>query len=142
MDWSTQVQPGMKREEVYVVEDKHLATHVGSGSAGVLSTPSMIGFMERTALHLLADHLPSGYSSVGVNVNISHLAPALPGAEVRISAEVLRLEGSQVELAVTAWDKDEKLGEGTHRRVIIDEARFMKRLAAKAEAAQQAREKN
>ena len=136
MDWTTIFQPGMKREDVFMVGDKHLATHVGSGAVGVLSTPSMIGFMETTALRLLAEHLPTGYSSVGVNVNISHLAPSLPGASVRVSAEVLHMEGSLVELAVTTWDGDEKVGEGSHRRAIIEEARFLKRLAAKAEAAQ------
>lgn len=132
MDWQTMFHPGVKREEMFVVGATNLATHVGSGSVSVLSTPSMISFMEATALRLLAAHLPAGYSSVGIQVNVSHLAPSLPGAAIRVTAEVLHQEGSQVEFAVQAWDASELVGEGTHRRVIIDEARFLKRLAAKA----------
>lgn len=135
MDWSTIFQPGMKREEMFSVGAAHLASHVGSGAVSVLSTPSMIAFMEATALNLLAAHLPAGYSSVGVNVNISHLAPSLPGAQVRVTAEVISLEGSLVDLVMQAWDGSELVGEGSHRRAIIDEARFQKRLAAKAAAA-------
>lgn len=134
MDWTTIFQPGMKREEVFTVGPTHLASHVGSGAVSVLSTPSMIAFMEATSLHLLAEHLPEGYSSVGVNVNISHLAPSLPGVQVSVTAEVLHLEGSLVELAVQVWDGSELVGDGTHRRAIIDEARFLKRVAAKAAA--------
>ena len=134
MDWLTLFHPGMKREEIFTVGPTNLASHVGSGSVSVLSTPSMIGFMEATALHLLAEHLPAGYSSVGVQVNVSHQAPSLPEAAIRVTAEVLHLEGSQVELAVQAWDCSELVGDGLHRRAIIEEARFLKRIAAKAAA--------
>lgn len=132
MDWSTLFQPGKIREEIFTVGATNLASHVGSGSVSVLSTPSMIGFMEATALHLLAEHLPAGFSSVGIHVNVSHLAPSLPGAAIRVSAEVQSLEGSLVEFAVQAWDAGELVGEGTHRRAIIEEARFQKRLASKS----------
>lgn len=140
MDWSETIRAGMKNELVFQVTEKHLASHVGSGSMRVLATPAMIAFMETTSMRLLAQYLPQGYSSVGVNVNVSHLAPALLGAEVRVRAEVVRLEGIQVELAVEAWDHTEKLGEGTHRRVIIDEVRFMKRLSTKSAATQAAKD--
>ncbi|MCU0485396.1 MAG: thioesterase family protein [Anaerolineales bacterium] len=135
MDWSTIFQPGRQREEVFQVGAGHLASHVGSGAVSVLSTPSMIAFMETTALRLLAEALPAGFSSVGVNVNVSHLAPSLPGASIRVTAEVRHLEGSLVDLVVQAWDGSELVGDGTHRRAIIDEARFQRRLAAKAEKA-------
>ena len=70
---------GMAREETFVVASEHLAAHVGSGSARVLATPWMIAFMERTARDLLAEALPEGYSSVGVHVNVRHLAPSPAG---------------------------------------------------------------
>jgi predicted thioesterase len=135
MDWSTIIQPGMQREDMFEVGASNLASHVGSGAVRVLSTPSMIAFMENTALRMLAEALPAGFSSVGVNVNVSHLAPSLPGARIRVTAEVRHLEGSLVDLAVQAWDGSELVGDGTHRRAIIDEARFQKRLSAKAERA-------
>ncbi len=125
------VEPGMTREETFSVEERHLATHVGSGSARVLSTPSMIGLMERTAHGLLAGCLPDGCSSVGTAVDVRHLAPTPAGGTVRVLAEVLVVEGSRVVLRVQAWDAVEQVGDGTHERAVIDVARFLKRVAAK-----------
>lgn len=127
------IEVGMTHEEVYVVEEKHLATHVGSGSARVLATPWMIGFMERTSHRLLKDCLPEGYSSVGTAVNIRHLAPTPLGSQVRVVSEVTAIAGSQITLKVQAWDDVELCGEGEHTRFIIDEDRFLKRVQSKAE---------
>jgi len=131
MDFSKLVQPGMRHEETFLVEESHLAQHVGSGSARVLATPWMIAFMERTAHRLIMQQLPEGYSSVGVLVNVRHLAPSLLGSRVQVRAEVLALEEGRVTLKVEARDEVELIGEGTHERFIIEVERFMKRLAAK-----------
>jgi len=131
MDFSKLVQPGMRHEETFLVEESHLAQHVGSGSARVLATPWMIAFMERTAHRLIMQQLPEGYSSVGVLVNVRHLAPSLLGSRVQMRAEVLALEEGRVTLKVEARDEVELIGEGTHERFIIEVERFMKRLAAK-----------
>jgi len=131
MDFSKLVQPGMRHEETFLVEESHLAQHVGSGSARVLATPWMIAFMERTAHRLIMQQLPEGYSSVGVLVNVRHLAPSLLGSRVQMRAEVLALEEGRVTLKVEARDEVELIGEGTHERFIIEVERFIKRLAAK-----------
>jgi predicted thioesterase len=91
----------------------------------------MIAFMERVSYRLLAEHLGEGESSVGVLVNIRHLAPTPVGASVRVKAEVERLENSQVTFTVDAWDQAEKIGAGSHKRAVIDEDRFLRRVAAK-----------
>jgi predicted thioesterase len=121
----------MTHENTFLVEENHLATHVGSGSARVLATPWLIGFMERTSHQLIAQHLPEGQSSVGVMVHVRHLAPSPAGSAVRVSAEVLSIEKNRVTLKIQAWDESEKIGEGTHERVIIDVERFLKRVTAK-----------
>lgn len=128
------LQPGMEYEISYLVEENHTASHVGSGALSVLSTPSMIGFMERTSHQMLAKYLADGFSSVGVRVDISHLAPTPVGASIRVRAEILQVNGSQVTFQVEAWDDVEKIGEGQHLRVIIDQQRFLKRVANKASA--------
>jgi fluoroacetyl-CoA thioesterase len=122
---------GMAREETFVVASEHLAAHVGSGSARVLATPWMIAFMERTARDLLAEALPQGYSSVGVHVNVRHLAPSPAGSRVRARVVVVEVEGAKVDFTVNAWDEQELIGEGTHQRMVIDEARFLKRVERK-----------
>lgn len=125
------IQPGMWREDRYQVEEHHSASHVGSGSLKVLATPWMIAFMERTARDLLAERLPDGYSSVGVHVDVRHLAPSPVGSQVRTRAEVVAVNGWTVDLSVQAWDEHEQIGVGQHQRVIIDEARFLRRVARK-----------
>ncbi len=130
------IKPGMSKEETFLVKEEHSAIHVGSGSVRVLATPWMIGFMERVCQRLLAEHLPQGYSSVGVRVDVQHLAPSPVGSLVKVRGEVLSLDGSKVNLQVEAWDGEEKIGEGQHWRVVIDEARFLRRVAAKLERQQ------
>jgi predicted thioesterase len=124
----------MTREETFTVEERHLAPHVGSGAARVLATPWMIGFMEGTSHRLIAEHLPEGYSSVGVVVNVRHLAPTPAGSSVRVKAEVLAVDDRRITLRIQAWDSVELVGEGTHERYIIDVERFLRRVASKQNA--------
>ena len=131
MDISSLVHPGQTREEAFLVEEEHSALTVGSGSARVLATPWMIAFAERTAYRLLAERLPAGSSSVGVLVEISHKAPTPVGNRVRVSAEVSEINGLWVTFKVRILDDYELIGEGRHQRVVIDEARFESRVAAK-----------
>jgi predicted thioesterase len=131
MDLKNVIKKGMTREETFRVAEEHAAAHVGSGGTRVLATPWMIAFMERVAYRLLAEHLPTGESSVGVVVDIHHLAPTPVGKSVRVQAEISDLAGSKVTFAVQAWDNVEKIGEGIHQRVAINEARFLRRVEAK-----------
>lgn len=126
------IQPGLELENSFQVDEIHTASHVGSGAVSVLSTPSMIGFMERTSHQLLASVLPEGLSSVGVRVDISHLAPTPAGSTLKVRSEVTQVEGSQVSFLVEAWDDLEIVGKGTHLRVIIEQERFLRRVARKA----------
>ena len=134
MDLSAHMKIGMSQEETFTVEEGHTAIHVGSGGSRVLASPWMIAFMERAARKLLGDHLPQGYSSVGVHVDVRHLAPTPVGSKVHARAEVTAIDGLKVDFSVQAWDETELIGEGTHRRVVIDEARFLRRVASKESA--------
>ena len=132
MNTSDYIKAGMKEEISHRVEEEHTAAHVGSGSMRVLATPVMIAFMEQTARDLLARYLPTGYSSVGVHVDVRHLAPTPLGSTVRVQCEVLEVDGSKVNFSVQAWDAVEQVGEGKHQRVVINEERFLSRVNAKA----------
>ena len=131
MELMEKILVGMKEEQEFVVEEEYTAGHVGSGSLRVLATPSMIGFMERVACDLMERNLPDGYSSVGVWVDVRHLAATPVGARVRVSCEVIQIDGRKVDFSVDAWDEVEKIGEGRHQRVAIDVSRFLQRLQAK-----------
>ena len=88
MDLENYLKVGLTREETFQVTEEHAAAHVGSGGSRVLATPWMIAFMERVAFRLLEEHLPEGESSVGVLVEVSHLAPTSVGKSVRVKADL------------------------------------------------------
>jgi len=131
MELSELIQPGMTREDSFPIGIENSAIHLGSGSSRVLATPWMIAFMERVSHRLLTCCLPEGYSSVGTHLDVRHLAPTPVGATIRVRAEVLQLDGIRVIFAVEAWDELEKIGEGRHERVVIEEARFLRRVEKK-----------
>jgi len=125
------IKTGMSAEIIFQVEERHSAAHVGSGSLKVLASPVMIAYMERAARNLLANSLPDEYSSVGVHVDIHHLAASPLGARVRVRCEIQGIDGRRVDFAVQAWDEQEIIGRGTHQRVVIDIKRFLSRVETK-----------
>jgi predicted thioesterase len=131
MEFSELIHPGMTREDTFPITLENSAIHIGSGSSRVLATPWMITFMERVSHRLLTCCLPEGFSSVGTHLDVRHLAPTPIGATIRVKVEVLSIDGIQVYFSIEAWDDQEKIGEGKHERVIIDEARFLKRVDKK-----------
>lgn len=131
MELSEVIHPGMTREDSFPVALENSAIHIGSGSSRVLATPWMIAFMERVSHQLLTCCLPEGYSSVGTHLDVRHLAPTPVGATIRVKSEVLVLEDNRVYFSVEAWDNLEKIGEGKHERVVIEEARFLRRVDKK-----------
>ncbi len=131
MEFSELIHPGLKREEIFLVEENHTAMHLGSGASRVLATPWMIAFMERACHRLLAELLPKGYSSVGILVNVRHLAACTVGTQVKVIGEVESVNGLKVMFDVSVWDGDTLIGSGKHERFIIDEQRFLSKLQNK-----------
>ena len=122
---------GMTREETFLIEEQHTAYHIGSGDEKVLGTPWMISFMERVSNRLIAEHLSEGLMSVGIHVDVKHLAATPMNASIRVRAEVLEVIKNRVKLSIAAWDSQEKIGEGTHLRAVVEKERFMSRVMAK-----------
>lgn len=98
----------------------------------VLATAYMVVMMEGTCTKTLKAHLDPNEGSVGIHVNVSHLAATLPGQTVTVSAEITAVEGRKVTFKVTAHDGLDKIGEGTHQRAIVPWDRFKAGIAAKA----------
>lgn len=131
MELSTLYQPGQTSQESFTVEGKHTAYHIGSGGSRVLSTPAMISFMEGVAHRLLSEKLPEGQLSVGIHVDVKHLAATPVGATVNVKVELLELEDRRARFQVAAWDEHEKIGEGEHERAVVDLDRFQQGVAQK-----------
>jgi fluoroacetyl-CoA thioesterase len=126
---------GTAREETLLVTSENAINFLGMEGARVLSTPHMIGFMERTCRNTVLPLLDPGHDTVGTHVNVAHLAAAPMGMTVTFRAEVTKVSDRRVEFRVEAWDEKEKIGEGTHERAIINVAKFATRLAAKKSGA-------
>lgn len=120
-----EITAGMKGEVSTLVEREDTAREVGSGSLLVYATPCMVALMEGAACEAIADALPEGSTSVGIMLNIEHTSATPVGLEVRAEAEVIAVEGSTITFHVTAYDEAGKIGEGTHKRVIISSQRFL-----------------
>ena len=125
------VPVGAKGKSEQIVETKHLASQLDPSLAAVLSTPTMVAMMEQAAIEAIKPFLDAGESSVGMTIEVSHTAATPPGHRVRAEAEVTKVEGRRLELSVRAFDDVEQIGSGTHRRAVIDAAKFNDRLKTK-----------
>lgn len=111
-----------------------LDANVPAVSAVVFSTPNMILLMERAARKLLQPYLEPGEESVGAMVQVEHLAGTPLGAEVRAVARVTGIQGRSIEFEIAAFDAQEQIGRGTHRRAVVQVERIAKRMAEKSAA--------
>lgn len=123
---------GLTSELELTVEHKHTAEALGSGGVKVFSTPMMIALMEGAALQTVASHLPEDFTTVGLSLNIHHIAATPVGIKVTAKAELLQVEGKKLTFKVEAFDETEKIGEGTHERYIVQESRFLQKVSQKS----------
>jgi fluoroacetyl-CoA thioesterase len=122
---------GTKGEQKILVTSEVAIDFLEQEGARVLSTPHMIGYMERTCRDTVLPLLDAGHDTVGTQVNVWHLAASPIGFVVTFTAEVTSVEGRRIQFRVEARDEKEKIGEGAHERAIINVAKFATRLAEK-----------
>ena len=128
------VKPGLEGSVDLTVGEEHTAPSVGSGAIHVLGTPVMINLMEAAALAAAEHLLPAGHQSLGIHLDVSHLAATPVGMKVQATAEVTAVEGNRIKFRVEAHDEADLIGEGTHERVVVNVERFDKRVRQKAGA--------
>jgi fluoroacetyl-CoA thioesterase len=115
---------GTRGEFTMEVTDSNAITFLGVEGARVLSTPHMIGFMEKACRDTVLPLLDQGFDTVGTHVNVAHLAAAPMGSTVQFRVEVIGVNERRIEFRVEAATDREKIGEGTHQRTIINVAKF------------------
>ena len=126
-----EITVGMKGIFSTTVEREDTANEVGSGSLLVYATPCMVALMEGAACEAIASALPEDMSSVGIELAISHISATPVGLEVTAEAEVTAIDGKTITFAVTACDEKGKIGEGIHKRAIINTQKFLDRTYSK-----------
>ena len=123
------LEPGISRTDEFTVEGMLLTDVGGTIGISVLSTPGMVGMIERNAAILAFENLPEGKATVGFEICVKHVGAAAEGSVCTVSA-VLRevVDGRKLRFDVEVREGDRTIGVGTHERRAID-------IAAHAESA-------
>jgi fluoroacetyl-CoA thioesterase len=117
---------GLRRRERHRVEAGDLAT-AWSNDLPVLATPVLVWWAELAAMRAMAEHLPSGWMSVGAAHEVEHAGASQAGAEVEVVAELVAVEGRRYRFRVTATDGGRVVFRGHHVRGAVERARFVAR---------------
>jgi fluoroacetyl-CoA thioesterase len=124
--------PGLSNELSIVVETKHAIDFAEGGMPAVLSTPNLIGLLERTARLTLAPFLEANERTVGIEIELRHLAPTPVGETVTCTARVIHVDAREISFHLEARDAHEIIARGSHRRAVIRVESFNRRVQAKA----------
>ena len=113
------------------VTENRTAQAVGSGDLRVLATPAMTALMEKAALMCVKSGLDDKEGTVGISLNIRHIAPTPVGMEIICRATLVQTDSRKLTFSLEAFDEKEKIGEGTHERFIINNEKFQNKCDGK-----------
>ena len=122
---------GMSHEITVATTAEHSARKFFPNLPDVFATPYLGGYMERASAELIDQQLEEGWQSVGISMNLQHLAPTPLGMKVKIVTKVSKVEGRKLTFDIEAFDELEKIGVASHERFIINAAKFEERVEAK-----------
>ena len=111
-----------------VVSQENTALKMGSGDLEVFATPAMVALMEQAAMMAVAEVLDEGSTTVGTEMNCSHIKASKLGAQITATAVLTEVEGRKLTFTVGATDEQGIIGEGVHTRFVVDRTRFMSKL--------------
>lgn len=129
-----ELRAGLTGTAELVVGEEHTAAGIGSGRIRVLGTPVMINVMEAAALAAVERFLPQGHQSLGIALEVSHVAATPVGMLVRATANVTGVEGNRIDFHIEAHDEIDLIGTAVHKRIVVNVERFDKRVRKKAAA--------
>ena len=121
--------PGLRSACALTVGREHTAAELGTGDVAVLATPSLLVLAERACVQAITDDLPTGETSVGTWAEVEHLRAAPVGSEVRATATLIGHHGRRLEFKVTVERDGEPIARVNHRRILLDRARFLAKVA-------------
>ena len=110
------------------VKEEDTAANYGSGMISVFATPAMIGLMENTAQSSVAELLPAGFITLGIEINAKHFKATPVGMNVICKSLLTKVDGKKLTFEISACDEKGKIGSATHIRYIVDSEKFMEKL--------------
>ena len=122
------LEPGLRAEVDLTVADADTAIALGSGDVPVLGTPRVIALCEQATVTALVGSLEPGATTVGMRVQVDHLAPTAVGVAVKAEAVIEKVEGKRITFTVSVHDPRGLIAAGKVTRVIVDRDRFLEKL--------------
>ena len=122
------IPTGITFEATQIVTANDTANKYGSGLVEVFATPAMIALMENACLNAVLPYLPAGFSTVGVEVSVTHVKATPMDQVVKCTATLVKVDGRTLDFEVVATDEDGLIGKGTHSRYIINIEKFLEKL--------------
>ncbi len=119
---------GLSASSTTIVKAENTAASMGSGDLPVFATPAMVALMEHAAMQAVSKALPDEATTVGAEMNVSHIKPSGIGARITATAVLTRIEGRKLTFQVGARDEAGMIGEGTHVRYAVDRVRFLSKI--------------
>jgi fluoroacetyl-CoA thioesterase len=123
------LEPGLRAAFHYTVTGADTAAAVGSGQVPVLATPRVLALAEQATVAAVAGALEAGATTVGVRVELDHLAPSPVGADLEVQAVLERVAGRRLQFAVRLRDGGRPVASGLITRVVVDTASFLRDVA-------------
>lgn len=122
---------GISGNAELMVSDRELAVNVGSGSLEVFSTPFMVALMEKAACNCLSEYLENDETTVGTEINVKHISATPKSMKVTAEATLTEINGREFIFKVKTYDKTGLIGEGTHRRFLVNGTKFTQKTYSK-----------
>jgi predicted thioesterase len=119
------LSPGLHGSAKLVVTHDDTAVALRSGEVEVLATPRLIALVEEAAMTAVGDRLPAGQTTVGMRVQVDHLAPTSVGSSVAAEATLERVEGRRLTFTVSVTDHGGLVAAGKVTRVVVETERFL-----------------
>ena len=133
------LKPGLTFEFKFKVPENKTVPHLYPESSEfqimpkVLATGFMVGLFEWACIQAINPHIDwPEEQTVGIQVNLSHLAATPPGLTIKVKGKLEEVEGRKLSFSIVADDGVDKISEGTHDRFVINAAKFSAKMAAKA----------
>ena len=128
------VSAGQTATATVTVTESNIAKTMKSVSLEFFATPAMCALMEEAAQAAVQPHLEDGEGTVGIALSITHEAPTPLGATVTAKATVSAVEGRKITFDIEASDGIGIIGRGTHERFVINNEKFMAKVASRAKS--------
>ncbi len=126
-----EIRTGLKGRNEVLVDEKNVACAMGSGSLPVFATPALAAAMENAALSSVQPYLDEGYTTVGIKLELDHVASTPTGLTVVTESELIAVEGKILTFRIESRAGDEVVGTCLHKRCIVGSERFLQKAEAK-----------